>query len=243
MSAPTLELISPLAHVPGIHERTARDLSTLGLKAVGQLVAYLPSRHEHEQAEAPIADLKPDHIVSARGEVTACRMSGYGKKTRMTAVLSDGVGRLDLVWFNAPYLKGKLHPGMTIRVQGKAKFYNHGLQLANPKLEIIAEGTLSKPALADRLRPIYPASERVPTRVIERAVEAVLPVALPLIEDHLSPEYRTKRDLPELREAYRMMHAPADEAEVARARAHFATTARYEWMFWDAAWRREVWPV
>ena len=32
-------------------------------------------------------------------------------------------------------------------------------------------------------------------------------------------------------------------ADEARARAHFATTARYEWMFWDAAWRREVWPV
>jgi thiaminase/transcriptional activator TenA len=29
----------------------------------------------------------------------------------------------------------------------------------------------------------------------------------------------------------------------ARARAHFMTTARYEWMFWDAAWRREVWPI
>src|ERR1700722_4616807 len=32
-------------------------------------------------------------------------------------------------------------------------------------------------------------------------------------------------------------------AEETRARAHFATSARYEWMFWDAAWRREVWPV
>jgi thiaminase/transcriptional activator TenA len=32
-------------------------------------------------------------------------------------------------------------------------------------------------------------------------------------------------------------------ADEARARAHFATTARYEWMFWDAAWRREAWPV
>jgi thiaminase/transcriptional activator TenA len=32
-------------------------------------------------------------------------------------------------------------------------------------------------------------------------------------------------------------------AEETRARAHFDTTARYEWMFWDAAWRREVWPV
>ena len=29
----------------------------------------------------------------------------------------------------------------------------------------------------------------------------------------------------------------------ARARAHFVTTARYEWMFWDAAWRREAWPL
>ncbi|RKE20362.1 thiaminase II [Streptomyces sp. TLI_171] len=24
---------------------------------------------------------------------------------------------------------------------------------------------------------------------------------------------------------------------------HFTTTARYEWMFWDAAWRGETWPV
>ncbi|MGH3960853.1 thiaminase II [Mycobacterium sp.] len=32
-------------------------------------------------------------------------------------------------------------------------------------------------------------------------------------------------------------------ADEARARAHFAVTARYEWMFWDAAWRREAWPV
>jgi len=33
---------------------------------------------------------------------------------------------------------------------------------------------------------------------------------------------------------------PADEA---RARAHFATTARYEWMFFDAAFRCEDWPL
>ena len=29
----------------------------------------------------------------------------------------------------------------------------------------------------------------------------------------------------------------------ARARANFATASRYEWMFWDAAWRREAWPI
>jgi thiaminase/transcriptional activator TenA len=32
-------------------------------------------------------------------------------------------------------------------------------------------------------------------------------------------------------------------AEQAAMSAHVLTTARYEWMFWDAAWRRERWPV
>ena len=31
--------------------------------------------------------------------------------------------------------------------------------------------------------------------------------------------------------------------EAYRTREHFVTTARYEWMFWDAAWRQESWPV
>jgi hypothetical protein len=28
-----------------------------------------------------------------------------------------------------------------------------------------------------------------------------------------------------------------------RAGARVIATSRYEWMFWDAAWRRETWPV
>ncbi len=32
-------------------------------------------------------------------------------------------------------------------------------------------------------------------------------------------------------------------ADEAVARTHFATTARYEWMFFDAAYRRDQWPI
>jgi thiaminase/transcriptional activator TenA len=31
--------------------------------------------------------------------------------------------------------------------------------------------------------------------------------------------------------------------EHARAHRHFTITSRYEWMFWDAAWRLEQWPL
>ncbi|RZT88446.1 thiaminase/transcriptional activator TenA [Pseudonocardia sediminis] len=37
--------------------------------------------------------------------------------------------------------------------------------------------------------------------------------------------------------------ALASERELGLMREHFTTTSRYEWMFWDGAFRRETWPV
>jgi len=37
--------------------------------------------------------------------------------------------------------------------------------------------------------------------------------------------------------------AGLSENEQALMRRHFSTTSRYEWMFWDAGYRRETWPV
>lgn len=37
--------------------------------------------------------------------------------------------------------------------------------------------------------------------------------------------------------------AALSEPDLARMRRHFATTARYEWMFWDGAYRQERWPL
>ncbi len=33
------------------------------------------------------------------------------------------------------------------------------------------------------------------------------------------------------------------ESRRAPIRQHFVTTSRYEWLFWDSAWRLETWPV
>lgn len=35
----------------------------------------------------------------------------------------------------------------------------------------------------------------------------------------------------------------ADDATLEAMHTAFATASRYEWMFWDAAWRLETWPV
>ena len=37
--------------------------------------------------------------------------------------------------------------------------------------------------------------------------------------------------------------AAASDAEFGRVREHVETTSRYEWMFWDAGYRRRNWPI
>lgn len=40
-----------------------------------------------------------------------------------------------------------------------------------------------------------------------------------------------------------LAHAAASESDRRRMRAAYLTAGRYEWMFWDSAFRREQWPV
>lgn len=217
-----ITLASPLAGLPGIGPRRAAALGTLGLTNIGKLVAYLPMRHERLAAETTIDQLVAGQIVSARGEISATRVVFKSRKPRFEAVLLDETGRLDLVWFNQTFLRERIHPGMRLRVQGQARKVGPGLQLANPQWQVISGDHEPAASTEDRLRPVYPASEQVPSKLIEQAVAAALPAALPLLEDHLSPEYRRAREMPALADAYRMMHKPEHETEVAAARRRLA---------------------
>lgn len=215
-----ITLSTKIADVPGVTPTRTRALAALGIRNVGQLVAHLPMRHERLLAEAPISELAAGAIATARGEVTATRIVTRGPRPRFEAVLMDHTGRLDLVWFNALFMRHTIQPGVELRVQGKARRRAIGaMQMANPKHWIInPAATSDEPAIAeDRVRPVYPASAQVSSQQIEGIIARVLERALPLIDDHLSPEQRALADVPALRDAYRMIHQPRNEAEVKHA--------------------------
>lgn len=278
---PSVELGTPIERVPGITSHHAGQLKQLGLTNLAKLIWHLPMRHECLEAEAPVKELVADRIVSTRGEITATRLAGKFGKQRFEAVLNDGTGRLDLVFFNMSFLREKIRPGARVRVQGKSKEFHGGLQLVNPRVWVLnadeaggaprapagprddeadaarahnanlanivapnaqgarapegaranpndgeltgAKDSLAKANSDDQTwRPVYPASEDVPSRVIERAMVRALPHALPLIEDHFGATFLAQHAMPSLREAYRMQHAPREESEVAASRRRLA---------------------
>ena len=190
-------------------------------------------RYEKEAAEGAIAELSTDGktVGSARGEVVACRWvapGGYGKKGRFEATLrdeSDAVGRrtLMLVWFNAGYLRDKIHAGMRLRVQGKAKMFGDYPQMANAKWQVLDEDQEQPEATNARLRPVYPATEGLPSAIIERLVSDVMEWALPLVPDPLPAALVKHHEMPVQADALRMIHRPddPDEPKIARRRLAF----------------------
>lgn len=136
---PRPSLATPLHAIKGIGPRRAAALAQLGPKNLGQLVAWLPHRHERHEPLTPIAALVPSAIVTATGTVTATRVALRARTPRFQAVLIDHTGRLDLIWYNALYARDSVRPGVRLRVSGKATKApkGPGLQIANPQFTLL----------------------------------------------------------------------------------------------------------
>lgn len=219
----------PVVKLPGVTKARAAKFARLEVATVGDLLRYLPVRYEDEAAETGIDDLPQGQVGSARGEIVAARWvaSGgggrsWGRKGRFEVMLRDSRSAMRLTWFNAKYLTEKLRPGLTLRVQGKMKPYNGYPQMANPTWEIIEEDEQVVEKVA-RLRPVYSATQGLPSKTIEKIISDTLPLVLPDLVDPLPQILLEHHAMPALAEAFRMAHQPTskDEAKTARRRLAF----------------------
>jgi ATP-dependent DNA helicase RecG len=207
---------SPIHALPGIGPTRAKHFRDLGVQTLADLLEYFPRTYQYESAERTIADLIADQIQMTRGQVIAVDYIPSRPRPRFEATLDDGTDRLALVFFHGSYLRGRIRPGMTLRVQGMVKLFRNLPQMANPKwwpIEPQAERVEQS-----RFRPIYPATAKLASDTIARVVDENLDAALPSIEEWFEPKLLTKHSLLSRRDAYRAIHRPRDEREARQAR-------------------------
>ena len=228
-----LRLGSPVVDLPGVHKHRAERFARLGIRTVGDLLRHFPSRYVRVWPEGPIADLPMEQVGSTRGTVVSTRVvggrgswggGGRGGRGggRFEAVIQDHSGSLRLTWFNATYLRRKVHPGLVVRVQGTTKAYRGEAQMVNPQWEAVCEEGEQEPAGGWRLRPVYPATEDLPSAVIESAVGKALGVTLGPMVDPVPGALIRDHGYLGLADAYRAIHSPSDEDEHRAARRRLA---------------------
>ncbi|WP_234426038.1 ATP-dependent DNA helicase RecG, partial [Streptomyces kebangsaanensis] len=156
-----------------------------------------------------------------------------GKGQRLEVTITDGSGRLQLVFFGSGVHKPhkELLPGTRAMFAGKVSVFNRRLQLAHPAYELL-KGDTGEPveSWAGALIPIYPATAKLESWKIGKAVQTVLPSAQEAV-DPLPDTLRAGRGLVALPEALLKVHRPHTKADIADAHARLK---------WDEAFVLQV---
>ncbi|MEU1321600.1 ATP-dependent DNA helicase RecG [Streptomyces microflavus] len=211
----------------------------LGLHTVGDLLHHYPRRYEERGKLTALADLPLDEHVTVVAQVADARilMFNNGRGKRLEVTLTDGSGRLQLVFFGHGVHKPhkELLPGRQAMFAGKASVFNRKMQLAHPTYQLLDasdadEATEAVDAFAGRLLPIYPACKQLDSWRIAKAVDAVLPLAQDAV-DPLPASLRAGRGFTPLPEALLKVHRPQTKADVEDARARLK---------WDEAFVLQV---
>jgi ATP-dependent DNA helicase RecG len=214
VTAPALQ--RSVESLPGVGATRAKVFHNLGVFTLGDLLEYFPRDYQFESSELPISRLVDGQIQTARGEVVAVDYIGQRPRARFEATIDDGTEKLALVWFNAGWLRGKITPGMRIRVQGKVAFFRNMPQIAHSRWEVVDEST--ELIQESKFRPIYPASQRLPSELIEHVIAENLPLALAEVGEWFGQGLIKARGVMPRREAYRAIHRPVNLDEAMRAR-------------------------
>ncbi|MGW5088681.1 ATP-dependent DNA helicase RecG [Streptomyces coelicoflavus] len=222
-------LREPLKKVLG--PATAKVMAEhLGLHTVGDLLHHYPRRYEERGQLTHLADLPMDEHVTVVAQVADARLHTFasskaprGKGQRLEVTITDGSGRLQLVFFGHGVHKPhkELLPGTRAMFAGKVSVFNRRLQLAHPAYELLrgdAEGEETVESWAGALIPLYPATAKLESWKLAKAIQTVLPSAQEAV-DPLPGSLREGRGLVSLPEALLKIHRPHTKADIEDARA------------------------
>ncbi|MFI2761546.1 helicase-related protein [Streptomyces echinatus] len=232
-------LKQPLKSVLG--PATAKVMAEhLGLHTVGDLLHHYPRRYEERGQLTHLADLPMDEHVTVVAQVADARLHTFasakaprGKGQRLEVTITDGSGRLQLVFFGNGVHKPhkELLPGTRAMFAGKVSVFNRRLQLAHPAYELLRDDSgEAVETWAGALIPLYPATAKLESWKIGKAVQTVLPSAQEAL-DPLPDTLRAGRGLVPLPEALLKIHRPHTKADIADARARLK---------WDEAFVLQV---
>ncbi len=205
-------LEAALDTLPGVGPTLKRRLAKFGLETVRDLLEHRPRRYEAAVPEVAIAAIRAEEEVAIAGEVLNVNARRRGRRTIVTARISDGTATIGASWFNQPWLADQLRPGVRVRLRGKSNRYGF-----NVKSYDVGDGD----ATAD-FAPVYPAGEEISTQKLRALVASALPRACDYW-DPLPAELRVRESLPLKRDALVAVHRPegAGEAETGRRRLAF----------------------
>ncbi len=215
-----LYLEMPVQFLKGVGERRADLLKRLNIQTAGDLLFHVPHRYDDASTITPIASVDVGQEATIIGRVVSKGILPTRKGLRIfQAVVRDESGMIEAAWPGQPFLDRSIQKNDVLLLNGPCRFF-HGRQF-QPR-EWVNLGAEDPGSASGRVLAVYSATEGLTVRQLRALIDMHLDALIPLVEEHLSADVRSRYGLPELHEAFRLVHRPTSVAEAERGRARLA---------------------
>ncbi|GIV34889.1 MAG: ATP-dependent DNA helicase RecG [Chitinophagales bacterium] len=213
----------PIEYVKGVGPQRADLLKKeLQIFTVADLLQHYPFRYVDRTRFTLIRDIPADtQYVQLRGRLITLGEVGGASGKRLSGILQDSSGMIELVWFKGfRWITRALSVGDEYIVFGKPSYFQNRLNLVHPEIEPASTPIAEK---MQGFQPVYPSTEKLKAKGLDS--KGIMRMMLKVLED--LPAYEIKENLPdEVRKQYRLIpryeairyiHHPPGEKEANEA--------------------------
>ncbi|AVP99864.1 ATP-dependent DNA helicase RecG [Ahniella affigens] len=206
--SPGLESTS-VSVLKGVGPAVRETLAKLSLVTLADLWFHLPLRFEDRTQLTPIRDLIPGQTAQVEGLVEAVERGFRFRPQLKVAISDDSLGTLVLRFIHFHSAQAaSFQAGARFRVYGDVRLGKDCLEMIHPSYTRVLADT----PLADALTPVYPLTEGLGQKTIQRLIQEALTRLPPESDFELLPvDLRVRHDLPGLRESLLTVHRPGPD--------------------------------
>jgi len=211
-----MDLYSPVTALQGIGPTRARQLQSLGIETIYDLIACFPRTYEDRTRMVPIHQLEVDQPACFEGIVIKGPQTSHIRKglslTKLT--VADLTGKLNLVYFNQPYMAEMLKYGETYIFYGAVSGDYAAYQMQNPACERADQAGV----VTRRIMPVYSLTAGISNKLLCKCIQQALDACLHELPELLPASVLARFSLCTAQEAYAAIHNPSDWDALERAK-------------------------
>ena len=232
-----MELESSILNIKGVGEKTARLFHKVGILTVKDLIEYYPRTYDVYEEPVSVLEARVLDFAAISGVIIATPTIKRVRNLQIVSTqLRDNKGdTIRVTWFNMPFLRNTMKPGMRFVLRGRLQGYGVNMTIEQP--EIFTLGAYENQL--GSMQPIYNLTAGLTNKMISKAVLQVFSDGI-TITDNLTKEFCETYDLMNRHEAMKQIHYPVSQTQFQRARRRLVFEEFYHFIIGIRQLKEEI---
>ena len=214
-------IYSKLEDIPTkyITAKQLSNLKSLGINTIYDLIYYFPRAYDDRTNIKKIGELKfNEYVVLKASVMSAVNLTVRSGKKIVKAMVSDGTGIMEILWFGMPYIKKSLKIGEEYLFIGQIK-KSAVFQLINPEYKLFSG---QQKVSENEILPIYSSNKNITQNNLRKLVEKFIANFLNYFEENIPDKLIKEYKIMERKSAIKNIHYPVSMKEIEEAKRRFA---------------------